>query len=169
MRLTKRRPAEPEASFADTLPPPEETAVLRLGLSREALREEADQQRIRAEMAEQERDRGDEVHAEQDQIIVDLRRQNRVLRDEVTRLAERDDLDVRSLPSLAAYLTEPFDEPIPDDAAVDDNPTIHDLSGTWPPVFGDLGAHYDREIGAEVSELAALVAETGTEPVEVAE
>jgi hypothetical protein len=154
MRLTKRRPAEPEASFADTLPPPDETAVLRLGLSREALREELDQQRMATDDAiEQVR----ELRA----AVLEWKQVAGAEADHA------DDLGTRALPSLSAYLTEPFDEPIPDDARVEDNPKCGDLYGTWPPVLGDRGAHYDSEIVAGVGELAALVAETGTEPAEV--
>jgi hypothetical protein len=154
MRLTKRRPAEPEASFADLLPPPlTETAVLRLGLSREAALEEADQQRIRAEMAEQDLDTARRTLSATETLLDELAGSNADL---ISALAaanmqtrqQRDDLGVRSLPSLADHLSEPFDEPIPDDA-----------EGDWPDyIHGDRGVHYATY---------ALVAETGTEPVEV--
>lgn len=134
--------AAPDVSFADTLPPPDETAVLRLGLSHADLADELDQERMaRADAEEQVRLR--------DQEIRKLNERHSAL---LSELSMGDDLGVRSLPSLAGYLTEPFDEPIPDDARIhersEDGEPI--LKGTWPAVFGDIGAHHDREIAGEV-------------------
>jgi hypothetical protein len=120
MRLTKRRPTEVEATFADTLSP-SESAVLRLGLSREALRDELDQQRTRAEMAEAERDEWEAKYKEQlegTRMVDDLRMKEIGQLTDRLRRTERDDLGTWSLPSLAAHLSVPFDEPIPDGAKV---------------------------------------------------
>jgi hypothetical protein len=151
MRLPRTRTARAEASFADTLPPP--TAVLDLGLSREAAWADADIQRGRADaLATMLRN----AEAERDELAV--------LVAELTELApaavERDDLGVRSLPSLADHLTEPFDEPIPADAYMRTDPDgVDRMDGDWPPVLGDLGAHHDRDIAAGIGELADTLAQ----------
>jgi hypothetical protein len=111
------------SGLPDVIPPPERTAEQAGRIVIDELLGELDQLRGRVGVAEQ-----------------DLKQ---TAEDLAATAAECDDLSTRSLPHLSAYLTEPFDEPIPDGAPDgDDWPPVALWTRGWPAVHGDKGDDY---------------------------